>query len=208
MANPKWQYFMHSTVSYITVQKILLSGKLQISNKNNYNYIQEAVYCHYIFDGLPDLKRWQYYDRFIIVLNPEVAKNLEMYVCDSVSYGFCKEDKESQVMHTKGKLQKMPSLQKIRDHILQKIEEASHNRSEFISSYIYSHEVLFPEIPIKYITAIFVPKQYGVKTKTNRRLADVQQEELEQYIANHNLNIKVIQYAKSNTNFYKYFEQI
>lgn len=209
----KWQYFMHVTRSPQTLLSILESGFIKGFNNCIWNYeplCKKGVYCHYIFDGLPKkLKRWNYNNnRFILVLRPEVAKDLEMYVCNSVEYGYCVEDKDSRITHTKGRLKRMPSFQKTRKHILRRIEESTKKTAEH--SYILNHEVLFPEdVPIKYVAAILVPKQRGVKVEGKKqRMADYQQEMLEKYAANHGLNMKIIQYAKTDTDFHKYFEQI
>lgn len=224
MGIPKWHYFMHSTASFTTIRKILTSGEIKSSGyeresemDSDHNYCKKAVYCNYIFDEIPLTKPQIIWNNtgFVIVLHANISKDLEMYICDSVAYGSCYNHKEEQLLHTKGKLERMPSLQRIRDYILEKINSVSGKKREIGYSYIHNHEVLFPSIPIKYIAAILVPRKQGVyvnvKDKNGlpmkRRLADVEQSILEKYITENNLSIKVFQYSKTG-DFHQYFEKI
>ena len=179
MPSPKWQFFMHSTDEEDTIFDILKSGKIysngyenSIELENSENdclYCRKATYCQYIFDGIPyDNKlEWRYESyNYSIVLDPQIAKDLKMYVCNSVQHGGCIKDEEARILHTNGELQRMPPLQKLRTHILNFIELVKNNKRYKRyggMSYFLSHEVLFPDIPIKYIRAILIP--HGIPKK-------------------------------------------
>lgn len=220
--SPKWHYFMHATHLKENIFNILKSGEIRscgYTNSEDFNpddkeaYCKKAVYCHYIFDELPRLTttfQWNYYD-YIIVLRPEIARDFEMTICNSVSHGQCTTQTENRILHTEGNLKRMPSLQKIRDYIIGKIDSIKHNKRLISDSYIYGHEVLFPSIPIEYIAAILIPAR--IKNTIKVRMPNGKKEEkqiydvLNNYVEQLNLPIKIIKYSKSG-DFHKYFEQI
>ena len=213
---------MHATHFIENIINILKSGEIRscgYTNSEDFNpddkeaYCKKAVYCHYIFDELPHPTttfRWNYYE-FIIVLRPEIARDLEMTVCDLVSYGYCKSHPENRIFHTNGNLKRMPSLQKVREHIINEIDSVKHKRNLISDSYIYNHEVLFPTIPIEYVSAILIPARTKntIKVKMPNGKTEEKQlyEVLTNYIERLNLPIKIIKYSKSG-DFHKYFEQI
>lgn len=228
-SSPKWQYFVHSTNEY-NMFNILKTGAIKKREDHEEPDVDcvPAVYCHYLFDQLPSPKNtrewyeWSYdsYGMCIIaVIDVAVSKDLEMFVCDSMSSGNCIENKERRIMHTMGNRQKIPPLSKLRTHILNRMEKSKKNK---IISYVTSHECLFfSNIPIRYIRAILVPDMFLDINETNKSdFIEIVGEKVGttitnnykkciDYIKNNNLPIKIIGYdIKSEKNFHDYLGQI
>jgi hypothetical protein len=202
-----WQYFIHGTST--NPLAILQSKKLSFQKNRHDTDLPNMVYCTYIYKGIQhhcSKPAWNAMNNpsFIFVFDCKLAKDLEMYICDDVAYGSCMTDKQFRVQHTRGKLTRIPSFSKIRKHITRRIDETnsrnSTRRCTDTRAFAMSHEVLFHEIPINYIKAIFV--------RRDRRKTDDKLTQLKQYIIENNLDIQIIRYGKTVGNYEKYFDQL
>lgn len=216
MSSQKWHYFIHSTKNR-SILRILKSGKINANSvapitrysshpsDSNSDFLYEGqgygVYCNYIFDKLDfnvPFVQWdaRKNDSSTIVIDPSVAKDLEMYICDSVMWGLCQMQKRHLLKYTRGNLKRMPNMQKIKTHILHyknpPIQLSTTRRMR--NQIIHSHEVLFPDIPIKYIRAIICTNNKHYNKVNN-------------YVKEHNLPIKVL-LSNPKMYFYQHFEQI
>lgn len=204
----KWQYFIHSTSSDIL--KILKAGYiLPITNLNDYSklYPEPFVYTHLIFNDVYNLQKkynsnfdWYWNpsinNSYIIILDYELCKEYEMYICKSPYYGSCVKNPDHLLLYSSGKLKKTPNLKKIKDHIINSTEYALNNRKSKKYSYIHSHEVLFPNISTKYIKAILINKNI-----LNKKISEV-------YTIIEKYNIPVYSYDDNEPNFDNYFNSI
>lgn len=197
-----WEYFTHST--NVNFLDILNSGYLlPNTNLNEYqDHIPEPyVYNYLIFNGLPQDENlyWNFSNRnnapFVFVIDTSVTKELPFYLCRGMYYGKCVKHGEDLVMKSPGNLKKKVILTRVKNYIKNNI---IHRLDEYKrKSYVYSHEVLFPTIPIQYIKAILINDNIYKKYSKEISIA------VDKYP-----NIKFSLFDHSESNFDIYFENI
>ena len=197
-----WEYFTHST--NVNFLDILNSGYLLPSTnlKEYYHEIPEPyVYNYLIFNGLPQDKHlfWNFYNNnnspFIFVIDTMITKDIPMYLCSGVYFGKCVKNKDSLIMKSDGNLKKKVSLIRVKNYIKNNTINRMYEYRR--KSYVYSHEVLFPEIPIKYIKAILINDNFSRKYSKEIQIA------VDKYP-----DIKFMLYDHRESNFDIYFENI
>jgi hypothetical protein len=201
-----YEYFTHTTRS---IKKIFDDGELNDSFTLDMDEgVHQGNYFLYMWSGLPYYPRmeWIYGSRpYILVLDTSICKLNKTYVCDSVQYGECVNDKEHRILYSNCKIPKFEPLQK---HILDRIEyNIKKKRNNW--AYVHSHEIVIPgKIPIEYIRAILVEKNQLKKISST--LYQMPKDLL--YVINtikeKKLNIKIIPVPKISTNIHKFFEKI
>jgi hypothetical protein len=196
-----WEYFIHST--NINFLDILNSGYL-LPNTNLKEYDQHIpepyVYNYLIFNGLPqDINLyWNFYNNnssFVFVIDTIITKDSGLYLCNGVWYGRCVKNKDGLIMKTEGNLKKKVPLTRVKNYIKSNTLTRLYQYKR--KSYVYSHEVLFPNIPIKYIKAVLINNNICKKYGKEIKLA------VDKYP-----NIKFILFDHNESNFDIYFENI
>jgi hypothetical protein len=205
-----WEYFVHVSRDW-NILNILRTGKIKSggswygnapktrskTNRNvsktrktirfnamghGYKY-PKMVYCQYIYRDLPINPKNKYWNHDmnmgspLIIIDPIIAKEKEMWVSKSISFGAGVIYPEYRIMHTDGNLDAIPDMTPLKTYIENEI--ALHPRKR--SVYAFSHEVMFNEIPIRYIKAILY----------NGSLKDDSVKQVIKHIKNHNLPIHI-----------------
>jgi hypothetical protein len=139
------------------------------------------------------LKEWAFLDwmgRFNIVLifDKSALKDLPFAICDHMSYGLCIDPENSEqtnmIMNSKGKRKTQPDMTSLVEHINKTIRESYviekekpkglWNKFKQIwkdkepeqveyNRFVFSHEVIFDQIPLKYLKAIVVYDRKYIK---------------------------------------------
>lgn len=196
-----WEYFTHST--NINFLDILNSGYLwpNTNIKEYDDHLPEPyVYNYLIFNGLPqDVNLyWNFYNNnspFVFVIDTNITKDKGLFVCNGVWYGSCIKNNDSLIMKSDGNLKKKIPLTRIKNYIK---SNTLIRFNEFKrKSYVYSHEVLFSNIPITYIKAVLINNNICKKYGKEIKLA------VDKYP-----NIKFILFDHTESNFDIYFENI
>lgn len=197
-----WQYFIHSTA--FDFLEVLHSGYL-LPKTNYEEYVNHPiipasyVYTHLIFNGLPQNNKinWSYFKHnntpFIFVIDPNLTKEYEMYICRGLYYGYCVKNSDSLLIHTNGT--KKVLLTKIKNYIYHTTLDSLDKYKK--NSFIYTHEALFPKIPIQYVKAILI----------NKNMVKQYIKQIDQAIEEYP-NIKFIIFDHREPNFDIYFENI
>jgi len=155
-----WEYFTHST--NVNFLDILNSGSLLPStNLKEYNdHIPEPyVYNYLLFNGLPqDVNLyWNFFNNnspFVFVIDTSITKTHLFYLCNGVWYGRCVKKNDGLLMKSNGNLKKKITLTRVKNYIKNSTMHRMYELKR--KSYVYSHEVLFPTIPIQYIKAVLI----------------------------------------------------
>lgn len=197
-----WQFFIHTT--FYNFLDILNSGYL-LPKTNIDEYLkdhpiipEQFVYTHLIFNGLPQDEKliWNYSSNnnapFIFIIDPNITRDIEMYLCRGVWYGQCVKNNNTLLLKTNGNSRVPP---KIKNYILNVTLDNLYKYKR--NSYIYTHEALFPDIPTQYIKAILINKNVSKKY-----LKDIK------YAIDKYPNIKFIIFDHTEPNFDIYFENI
>ncbi len=197
-----WEYFTHST--NVNFLDILNSGYLLPStNIKEYDkHIPEPyVYNYLIFNGLPQDRKlyWNFYNnndsKFVFVIDTMITKDIPFFLCSGVWYGRCIKNNDGLVMKAAGNLKKKVTLTRVKNYIknntLNRLYEFKRK------SYVYSHEVLFPTIPIQYIKAVLINDNIYRKYSKEIEIA------VDKYP-----NIKFSLFDHTESNFDIYFENI
>jgi len=188
--------------------EILTSGYLDESFSDESDVadgMNSGIYCLYMWDGIPQIYKdmdWIYggTHRYVIVMDTDIAKTNEMYVCKSVSYETCIDHSQTQIIHSTGN--KKVNFEPLRKHIMKQINEEINRtiRNRDTMVYTESHEVVLKgKIPISNIKAILVSKR-KIDSKSTKKII--------KFIEDHHLPIKIIPFAPYTQNFQKYFQMI
>jgi hypothetical protein len=170
-----WEYFTHST--NVNFLDILNSGYLLPStNLKEYddNIPEPYVYNYLIFSGLPQDRNlyWNFYNNkspFIFVIDTSITKDMPFYLCSGVYYGRCVKNKDALIMKSDGNLKKKVSLTRVKNYIKNNTLHRYYELKK--KSYVYSHEVLFPTVPIEYIKAILINQSISKKYSKEIKIA-------------------------------------
>jgi hypothetical protein len=117
-----------------------------------YNYVP-GIYTYYIWNNLNyDGDCWSFGCDFPLIfgISTEILKDKAWFACPKTMAGRCVvEDKLLDGFYSRGNLSNKPDMTNIKNHLNKKINNFGIN-----------HEIIFQEIPLKYIKVIFVTKKY------------------------------------------------
>ncbi len=199
-----YEYFIHTTFGK-PLYNILKSGFIDDSYSNKSDVddgMEPGIYCFYMWDGLPQIYKdmdWTYGRNYIVVMDKNISKTNEMYVCNSVQHGSCVTNHKKDQIKINSKTLNFKPLQ---THIMTQINAELNRtiRKRYISVYTQSHEVVFKgKIPISHIKAILIHKKYIDDNNTKKII---------KYIKDNHLSIKIIPFTPYTQNFQKYFQMI
>ena len=194
----EWNFLIHSTkISYLN--KIFKDGYIKafsIGDKWFGGKLEKTkdiskVYTHFLFSDLfYNGKAWNFnsnsYGSCVLVLSMDILKKEDYIVCDSMSFGSCVTDKKEQI-NIKS------NINILKNHINSQIETKSRMSKKIDKNvYIYSHEIVFDKIDLKYLVAIIA------KSPNYNEVCDL----VEKYNLNH---IKVLKYS---SDYKKVFSKI
>jgi hypothetical protein len=173
-----YEFLSHSLghTSLDTLRAIKKDGGLRVPDDIEDDYDDSIkpkpfVYCHYLFSELdykPGSSASLNYHGFSggisFWIDPKILQDLPFYVCPSTMYGYCIENKEDILLSGKGKRKRMPSLEKLRRHINQKMQK-NRERKKYngMLDFTLSHEILLKKIPLRYVFAITVRRDKDIE---------------------------------------------
>jgi len=139
--------------------------KYEKSNSKNSNYTNEqknqdieiytpAVYTTYIYSDLNFKGEDPFYGSnpppIIFIISSKILKDKSFIICESMMFGNCINIANNfytfkKGFYSKGNLKRKPSMRELQDFLNKKIPE---------DRYYNSHEIMFDNIPLKYVNSI------------------------------------------------------
>jgi len=142
--------------------KMIKENKLE-NNEINWLYTP-AVYTHYLFNncnyneycwawgcGVPDI---------LFVISSKILRDKPFICCQNTMYGKCINIGDTfynfkKGFYGKGNLKRKPSMKQLQEYINKKVK-----KNEINYNYSLTHEIMFDNIPLKYVNAIFYYDEY------------------------------------------------
>ena len=127
--------------------------KIPKLNYQDYFVFLPGVYTYYLWDKMTyDGDCWSYKCNYPVLygISTKILKDKPWVACPTTMRGECVEKKLEKGFYSVGNLYKKPNMTNIKKEIENKTKRLN----------IINHEIIFKEIPLKYIKVIFVTKKY------------------------------------------------
>jgi hypothetical protein len=159
-------------IQNITKKKKLYKPEKGIQDQNyikGRNYVP-GIYTHYLYDDLSyDGDCWSYgcNRKLIYGISTDILKDQPWIACDRNMQGLCFKNLRDG-FYSKGNLENKPNMEKIKKHINMNIDLKNKSYQpplgdDMDERFYTSHEIIFNEVPLKYIKVIFTTKEYVKK---------------------------------------------
>ena len=127
--------------------------KIPKLNYQDYFVFLPGVYTYYLWDKMTyDGDCWSYKCNYPVLygISTKILKDKPWVACPTTMRGECVESKLQKGFYGVGNLSRKPDMTNIKKEIENKTKRLN----------IINHEIIFKEIPLKYIKVIFVTKKY------------------------------------------------